>query len=683
MTDDTDKSLDSDARSQCAMADVDTDEEYGMDEGVCERDDVNSDEEHVMDEGVCERDDADNDCSSSDVSSTDEEYNYTSSEESDDGKMSDKCSGKTLKEDMLAWYLKYNVKQDALTGLLHILREHGVDGLPLDARTLVGTPQNIELQQIAGGEYYYFGIEATLRHVLRGHILSDGQVLQLQINMDGLPVYKSIKSDLWPILGLLFHDGNKIINKPFCLGLFYGPSKPTSAKEYLRQFVEEFNFLHEHGIKMNGMTVRLQFHSAICDCPARAFAKSIVPFNSYYGCDQCETKGQYSKTGRRMTFPNIDATARTDKSFKRQTNEQHHKETSIFVMLAGMLMITHWPIDYMHCLLLGVMRKLLHMWTKGKKATLKHKLHDDMINAMTAIMLECAETCPSEFARRPRSLKDLDRFKATELRTFLCYVGMLVTKGFLNSKKYYNFLLLVCATRIMLTSNPGEKELEVARKCIRAFVQHFRSVYGASHIVYNVHAASHLPQCAKNYKGLDNISSFPYENYLYKLKCMIRKPGSTLQQVVRRIVENRSTSLPTTSKESTANIKHFKEHCSGPLTAEYATMDDVHQYTSVEVGGIRFSTNRRDSIIKTGSDLCRIVNIIRSNGKYLLIVKRFHDVTDFFTYPVASRLVGIHKISTTHTTGRLHARPLKTAQKCWLLPHKEGGVIVELTNAIH
>ena len=234
----------------CAMT-IDADD---VSDNNCVQDEL----EHVpslMDEGdVSNEDDIDDDCSS-DVSSSadvttscsdDDEYNYTDSDDrSDDGKSSDQCDEASLKQDMLAWYMKFNVKQDALTALLHILREHGVAGLPLDARTLVGTPQNITLQQIAGGEYHYFGIADTLRHVLSSHTLSQGQVLQLQINMDGLPVYKSVKSDLWPILGLLFHKGSVFISEPFCIGVYYGPSKPTSAHDYVRQFVEEFNLLHK------------------------------------------------------------------------------------------------------------------------------------------------------------------------------------------------------------------------------------------------------------------------------------------------------------------------------------------------------------------------------------------------------------------------------------------------------
>ena len=35
---------------------------------------------------------------------------------------------------------------------------------------------------------------------------------------------------------------------------------------------------------------------------------------------------------------------------------------------------------------------------------------------------------PHEFNRKPRGLEDSDRWKATECRTFLCYVGIVVLK---------------------------------------------------------------------------------------------------------------------------------------------------------------------------------------------------------------------------------------------------------------
>ena len=135
-----------------------------------------------------------------------------------------------LKSKLAQWCIDYSVKNDASTALLHILRENGHMELPKDSRTLKKTPRDIELKDLAGGQYYHFGLETSIQHVLSGETLTNGQLLRLQINMDGLPVHKSTNCQLWPILGLLYL-GEDRMSDPFCIGIWCGNSKPDSCEE--------------------------------------------------------------------------------------------------------------------------------------------------------------------------------------------------------------------------------------------------------------------------------------------------------------------------------------------------------------------------------------------------------------------------------------------------------------------
>ena len=56
-------------------------------------------------------------------------------------------------------------------------------------------------------------------------------------------------------------------------------------------------------------------------------------------------------------------------------------------------------------------------------------------------------------------------------------------------------------------------------------------------LVYNVHGLVHLAEDARRFGCLDNISAFPFENVLGKLKRMVRKPSFPLQQIIRRLHE--------------------------------------------------------------------------------------------------------------------------------------------------
>lgn len=68
--------------------------------------------------------------------------------------------------------------------------------------------------------------------------------------------------------------------------------------------------------------------------------------------------------GGKMTFPKTDAELRTDTSFMNRTDEEHHKGVSPFVAL-NIGMVTHFPLDYMHLVCLGVTWRFLLLLMKG------------------------------------------------------------------------------------------------------------------------------------------------------------------------------------------------------------------------------------------------------------------------------------------------------------------------------
>lgn len=105
---------------------------------------------------------------------------------------------------------------------------------------------------------------------------------------------------------------------------------------------------------------------------------------------------------------------RNDNDFILQTNKQHHKGTSPLVGL-NIGMVTCFPIDYMHSVCLGVMRKLLFKWRDGGKLfCLKKQMH-----LLDSRIKEVNLYWPSDFNRKPRSLSELEHWKATEFRFYL------------------------------------------------------------------------------------------------------------------------------------------------------------------------------------------------------------------------------------------------------------------------
>ena len=147
---------------------------------------------------------------------------------------------------------------------------------------------------------------------------------------------------------------------------------------------------------------------------------------------------------------------------------------------------------------------------------------------------------PSEFARQPRSLVELDRWKATEFRQFLLYTGPVVLRGILPDNLYQHFLSLSIAISIMLDMNTAKRSsyLQYARELITHFVNNCMSLYCDTFVVYNVHNLLHLPDDVEYFQvSLNEISCFPFENFMQKLKRLVRSAQNPIAQVVKRLAE--------------------------------------------------------------------------------------------------------------------------------------------------
>ena len=83
--------------------------------------------------------------------------------------------------------------------MLSILRQEGID-VPKDSRTLLKTPRNVEIISRDEWSYHYVGMQKSINLLAANSF----PVIQLIINVDELPLFKSTNSQLWPILGSIF-----------------------------------------------------------------------------------------------------------------------------------------------------------------------------------------------------------------------------------------------------------------------------------------------------------------------------------------------------------------------------------------------------------------------------------------------------------------------------------------------
>lgn len=83
----------------------------------------------------------------------------------------------------------------------------------------------------------------------------------------------------------------------------------------------------------------------------------------------------------------------------------------------------------------------------------------------------------------------------------------------------------------------SEEMINYADKLLQNFNETFTILYGEENVSFNVHAFLHLVNDVLKHGPLDSFSVFRFENFLQKIKNLIRRPQDTLSQLHRRYTE--------------------------------------------------------------------------------------------------------------------------------------------------
>lgn len=304
----------------------------------------------------------------------------------------------SLKEQPVSWVNKFDISHSAVHELLQILSRYH-DSLPKDPRTLLNTKREYAIFDLAGGSYHHFGLKNCLTNIIDSSALyAHADTILLQINIDGLPLCKSSNIQFWPILGKIIAPA---VSNPFIVGLFCGKGKPTNVNAYLQSFVSELNGIetdHLH-IEIFQKRIKVLVSCIICDTPARAFVKKVKGHIGYYGCDKCSQRGMW--IDNRMTFPEINSPLRTDVAFDEMSDELHHTGLSPFRGLQIGL-VSQFPLDYMHLICLGVVKRLLLLWIKGPLEN-SCRLSARTVGEISQKLIQMSRHVPREFLRKGRS----------------------------------------------------------------------------------------------------------------------------------------------------------------------------------------------------------------------------------------------------------------------------------------
>ena len=529
----------------------------------------------------------------------------------------------TLQQFLQGWAVKHSIHLNSLDDLLSGLKRHGHPELPKTGRTLLRTSRSVDIKTVSNMQYIHFCMQKEIKKRLTNYpegVIAQLTSLELSLNIDGLPLFKSSNSTLWPVLCAIHLEPAVI----FPVTLTLGPSKPQDLM-FLDEMVSELADIIKNGIEFQGKNISVHLRCVVCDAPAKAMVKRIQYHTGRSGCDKCATKGVWIG---RMTFQEIENLPLwTDMSYRRTMKqlEENGNTPSPFCRLS-IDMVSQFPIDYMHQCCFGVMKKLMVTWVRGDGVFRKHRLSVGQKEVINSRLGGLKKAVPKCFARKPRGIDQVDRWKATEFRHFAVYTGKLVLKGVLDDRHYQNFLYFSVALSILLCPNLATSYNQLAEDLLKRFVGDCKQLYRPEFLVYNVHMMVHLAAEAKQYGSLDACSAFPFENYMQKLKRMVRSGKNPLLQITKRLGEIENQSQVLTIQASSVKLKR-------PNNAY--VLDD----------------NSCCEVIETSPDQAE-------NGEPVYICRIFSQTAPFFTSPCNSKLIGCFKSQASRNICKIPRRRL-------------------------
>jgi hypothetical protein len=547
-------------------------------------------------------------------------------------------AGESLKEKLASWQVENHIPHIQCDKLLRIIKPYHPE-LPKCTKTLVQTDRNkVQLLEVPPGYYKHFGIRNGLVKVFE--MLSVGQtirgVLPIFVGIDDLKLHNSSTSQFTAIVGFIpsFPD-----SPPFEIGVFHAYSKAQSSNVLLTTFITEAVLLYDAGFEYNGENVRVKISALICDAPARATVTCTKGHASdLYGCSKC--------TGSGVNIGQL----RTNQSFRDKECGQHHHEASIVENLFYFDMVNDVPLDPMHLFDIGIMRRLLSFLFGSKRGrNIRRVTLPNATQISIDIFLVSLRKYISrlDFARQPKSIKHLGRWKASELRIFLHYLGVVVLKPYLPKAFYDHFLCLHVAVKLLSCVEWCVNDNEQAKCFLRRFVRQSERLYTMNFLSYNVHALLHVADDVLRFGPLYSYSAYRFENHYGLMKKYLRKNDKPLQQLVKRLDEEKRNSLPSEKRLENGSINFTNIHVNGPINLNAEIV--VRQFKRAEKIGVwQVTCEEPDNCIFL-NDLSVVIirNFVETDRNQRLVIgQKFLVQENHFDYPVPSSDIYEFKVST-------------------------------------
>ena len=421
-------------------------------------------------------------------------------------------------------------------------------------------------------------------------------------NTDGIKPFKSSRLTIWSIFIALSSLPPSIrMNRDnlITVALWVGSKPPMHL--LLKPLKQIMKRLSSSGVCVRspaGMkTVRLQPLFGVFDLIAKAPALNMKQFNGRNGCPTCLHPGEW-RPGTRVYLPGTYP-LRTHDGLKQAARKAEKKEEAVdgikgrSALTKLVDLVDGIPVDYMHCVLEGVTKRLLEVWVTSTRCA---GYIGRFVNKLDINLLE--QCPPHDFSRIPRSIKKHRKFwKASEFRNWLLYYSLPLLMNILPPLYLHHFSLLVCAMHILLQSQITEVQIQAAEEMLLSFHELIPELYGKKHCTLNAHLLIHLTKYVRLWGPLWTHSAFGFESMNGHITSMIHSKHKIADQLVFSIdVANTLGSLQDkllqTESEQTlsfiAPTSTYSKNMSPKFCQEHIQLEFCSQLVFLKMNGEQF-----------------------------------------------------------------------------------------------
>lgn len=363
------------------------------------------------------------------------------------------------------------------------------------------------------------------------------RILSLVASTDGAVLFKNNSKSLWAIQiyqNYLHPSMRYVANNVMCIA-FHCDSKKPDMRAFFLPLLQELKSINNAGgllVEKNGRKQRFMplLTHFVGDSPAKNEVQEMLSCAGYKSCPYCfhpglrvkgKSKDHQSKSNTFVRYIRRDPpdllrthsdTLKTYQRLKQTfagTPIDGIKKTACMVAATDFDLINGFGIDYMHCVLEGVLKKLLCLWLDSTHHKQNYYIKPTQQQTLSKRITSIKPII--EITRKPGPVSQRSEYKANELRTLLLYYLRYALTGLLDKRYVDHFQLLSAAVYTLLKDTILSEEIDEAENQLIQFSNDFEAFYGQHNVTMNIHLLRHLANAVRYLGPLWAQSSFALE----------------------------------------------------------------------------------------------------------------------------------------------------------------------------